>query len=257
MPDRPDLFSSSPSRTRRGQAVRQLIVAWLIFAAMMTLFAELGVDFRLADLWYALEGGRWSLEHAWWTQRVLHDAGRTLSISMGAVLIVALVLSGVSPRWRRWRRPLGYLFLAVAASTLSVSLLKQTISMDCPWDLARYGGDRDSIGLFAARPADYPDTACFPAGHASAGYAWIALYFFFARVAPRWRRAGLAVGLGLGLAFGIAQQLRGAHFLSHDLWTLMICVTWSRLLALWLLPQPHPGHRFRPAHPTLPGAPDT
>lgn len=256
MPDRHAPPSSAPPSAWRRQALRQLLLAWLAFAVAMALFAQLGVDFRLADLWYALEGHHWSLEHAWLTQRVLHDGGRKLSISMGVVLIAALALSWVSPRLRRWRRPLGYLFLAVAASTLSVSLLKQTISMDCPWDLARYGGDRDFIGLFATRPSGYPDTACFPAGHASAGYAWIALYFFFTSVAPRWRRAGLAVGLGLGLAFGIAQQLRGAHFLSHDLWTLMICLTWSRLLALWLLPQFRPGHRFQPAHPTLPRAND-
>jgi membrane-associated PAP2 superfamily phosphatase len=29
--------------------------------------------------------------------------------------------------------------------------------------------------------------------------------------------------LSVGLIFGISQQLRGAHFISHDLWTLAIC----------------------------------
>ncbi len=31
------------------------------------------------------------------------------------------------------------------------------------------------------------------------------------------------IGLVAGLIFGISQQLRGAHFLSHDLWSLTIC----------------------------------
>ena len=30
-------------------------------------------------------------------------------------------------------------------------------------------------------------------------------------------------GLVDGTGFGVAQQLRGAHFLSHDLWTAAIC----------------------------------
>lgn len=33
----------------------------------------------------------------------------------------------------------------------------------------------------------------------------------------------LALPLTLGLVFGIGQQLRGAHFLSHDLWTAWLC----------------------------------
>jgi membrane-associated PAP2 superfamily phosphatase len=40
------------------------------------------------------------------------------------------------------------------------------------------------------------------------------------------------VGLVAGGVFGAAQQLRGAHFLSHDLWTLATCWTVSLLLFL-------------------------
>jgi membrane-associated PAP2 superfamily phosphatase len=44
----------------------------------------------------------------------------------------------------------------------------------------------------------------------------------------------LYAALGIGLLFGIAQQVRGAHMLSHDLFTLAICwsscLVWSVLL---------------------------
>ena len=53
----------------------------------------------------------------------------------------------------------------------------------------------------------------------------MALYFFFLRVAPRWRHAGLGIGLLAGTVFGLAQQLRGAHFLSHDVASMAVC--WS------------------------------
>jgi membrane-associated PAP2 superfamily phosphatase len=39
----------------------------------------------------------------------------------------------------------------------------------------------------------------------------------------RWRRWGLFAGIALGLIFGLGQQLRGAHFFSHDVWTAAIC----------------------------------
>ncbi|RYE95440.1 MAG: hypothetical protein EOO41_05650, partial [Methanobacteriota archaeon] len=82
-------------------------------------------------------------------------------------------------------------------------------------------------------------SGCFPAGHASAGYAWVALYFCALALRPAWRMPALWMGIAAGLLFGIAQQLRGAHFLSHDLWSLAVC--WGTALALYwvMLARPH------------------
>jgi len=80
-----------------------------------------------------------------------------------------------------------------------------------------------------------PRGVCFPAGHSSAGFAWVSLYFFALLVHPAWRWRGLAVGLVAGGVFGLAQPLRGAPFLSHDLWTLATC--WAISLGLYLLVQ--------------------
>jgi membrane-associated PAP2 superfamily phosphatase len=126
-------------------------------------------------------------------------------------------------RWRAWRRPLACLALSVLLSTLLVAWIKSWSNVDCPWDLVRYGGQHAYVDLFAARLAQPSTGRCFPAGHASAGYAWMAAYFLLLAVRPAWRRYGLSAGIVLGLAFGFAQQLRGAHFLSHDLWSAALC----------------------------------
>jgi membrane-associated PAP2 superfamily phosphatase len=73
---------------------------------------------------------------------------------------------------------------------------------------------------------------CFPAGHASAGYAWISSYFFGLYYQSRWRWVGLGASMIAGAVFGFVQQIRGAHFISHDIWTLAIC--WFFSLALFL-----------------------
>jgi membrane-associated PAP2 superfamily phosphatase len=204
----------------------------------------LALDFRLADALYGLQGGEWGLKDHFLLQDWLHHGGRTLSQWMGGVVILLLLASLLPTPLRPWRRPLLFLFLAVAGSALTVSILKHLVSMECPWDLTRYGGEWPFVGLFAWRPSGMPDTACFPAGHASAGYAWLALYFFLSATLPRLRWLGLAMGLVLGLAFSITQQLRGAHFLSHDLWTLMLCWTISAALASWLLPRRRQSERL-------------
>lgn len=47
----------------------------------------------------------------------------------------------------------------------------------------------------------------------------MALYFLAPERSRTLARIGLAIGLLLGVIFGIAQQSRGAHFVSHDLWS--------------------------------------
>lgn len=205
----------------------------LLYLLAFTWLALLHGDFWWADRLYAWSGHAWTLQRHWLAESVLHVGGRSLSALAWVLVLAACVLSSLRPRWREWRRPLLYLLLSVAVTTLIAGLLKSVTGMDCPWDLLRYGGERPFVGLLEARPLSLPRAACFPAGHASGGYAWIALYFFWRVTRPRWRYYGLAIGLGLGAAFGLAQQLRGAHFLSHDLTTLAIA--WFVALGLYQL----------------------
>ncbi len=200
------------------------------FVLATAILIPLRGDLWLADRLYAWEGHRWALQQGFVTQHLIHVMGKRLSTLGWYGVALLLIASGSFPRLKAWRRPLCFLLLATALSTAAVGTLKLWTDMDCPWDLARYGGSRPFVDLFTARPALLPHAACFPAGHASAGYAWVALYFFFLATRPRLRWLGLGFGLAVGLLFGFAQQLRGAHFLSHDLWTLAIC--WSVALLL-------------------------
>lgn len=191
-------------------------------------------DQWLADQLFRLEGGQWALKDAWLTSHVIHRGGKKLSVLASIITLAALLRACFSTQRRNIRRPLLYLLLAVALSTGLVSLLKLTTHMDCPWDLSRYGGLRPFVGLFDPRPADMASAACFPGGHSSAGYAWVALYFFALLLKPAWRWPALIVPLLLGATFGLGQQLRGAHFLSHDLWSLGISWLVAVSLYLWM-----------------------
>jgi membrane-associated PAP2 superfamily phosphatase len=77
-----------------------------------------------------------------------------------------------------------------------------------------------------------PHARCFPSAHASSGYSLLALYFLWLERSRRRARLGLLAGIGMGLLFGIAQQARGAHFLSHDVWSAMM--VWLTCLTLYV-----------------------
>ena len=202
-----------------------------------SLLMDGGGDFWVADHLYRLQGSRWALRDAWLTNNLLHRGGKNLSTLLAIVVAATCIWA-----WRKKRSnnctahlrwPLLYLFCAYVIGALTVSALKSFTNMDCPWNLVRYGGARVFVGLFETRPPGMPRGVCFPAGHASAGYAWVSLYFFTLMVRPAWRWMALAAGLMIGAIFGWTQQVRGAHFLSHDLWTLLIC--WVVALGLFMV----------------------
>lgn len=228
------LVSSAPNAPVHASTFLRRHLGWPLLAilAASTLLMAGGGDQWLADQLYRLEGHQWLLQNAWTTSQLVHKGGKWLSAATTLLVIVLCFHAWRHERAAAWRWPLLYLVLAVALGTGVVSLLKSATNMDCPWDLARYGGLREYVGLFATRPQGMPRGVCFPAGHSSAGFAWVSLYFMALLVRPAWRWRGLAIGLVAGGVFGAAQQLRGAHFLSHDLWTLATCWTISLLLYL-------------------------
>jgi membrane-associated PAP2 superfamily phosphatase len=224
---RRDAIDSSQRRDWRFDQCVLPLAAFLIINFALTM---LGGDVWIASHLYAWEGGHWALKQSILTQNVIHQDGKQLSVLAWLAVAIATMIAFFRPGLRAWRWPLLRLGLSVLLATSIVAILKHVTHMDCPWDMQGFGGNAPYFGLFDPRPTDRA-SGCFPAGHASAGYAWVALYFFFASVRPRWRWTGLGIGLGAGAVFGLSQQLRGAHFMSHDAWTLVIC--WTVALVMY------------------------
>ncbi|MFD0740211.1 phosphatase PAP2 family protein [Lysobacter koreensis] len=201
-----------------------------VLLALATVLMAWHADQWFADRLYAWQGHHWTLRFNFVTETLIHVLGRDLSTAAWLGVLAAWIVVRTRPGLSLWRRPLACLLVSTLLATALVAWVKSWSNMDCPWDLVRYGGDRAFVGLFGLRPVGMARGVCFPAGHASAGYAWMALYFFCLATRPRWRWAGLSVGVGLGVLFGFSQQLRGAHFLSHDLWT--AAISWLTALGV-------------------------
>lgn len=178
---------------------------------------------------------RWGLRDAWITKALVHDGGRVFVAMFACAVAGCGVASLFMVRIAHWRRGLWYLLGSAMVSALAVAALKELTHIACPWDLTRYGGTYPYVRNFSAQP-DAFSGACFPAGHASAAYAWLGAYYVAYEYAPRCKGWALSLVLGAGVLFGFDQQLRGAHFLSHDLWTLAICWSCATILYLWIPP---------------------
>ena len=199
-----------------------IIQPLLLLLAVTSLIGIFDLDRILADYLYHLEGGHWAWRNTWLAEVFFHRGGRTLAQLLGVGVIGAFIGSCWRPALRPHRRALGYLVLALIGGTVLVSALKASLAVSCPWDFQRYGGDLAYASVLE-QLLQRTGKGCFPAGHASAGYVWVATYFLGLHYQARWRLVALAAALLAGLTLGLVQQFRGAHFLSHDVWTLAVC----------------------------------
>ncbi len=223
-----------------------LFIPLLLFVLLAGLLELLPIDLYVADLIYQAGGAGWTLQDSVLFSDILHTDAKALVKVLAVMLFALAVVSQFVTRMQPYRRAIWYLALVMPLSGLLVGIGKEISHVDCPWDLLRYGGEHPYLHLFEPHPGNFKYGKCFPAAHAGAGFTFLALYFFLAALRPEWKRYGLMVGIVLGLLFGITQQIRGAHFVSHDLWTAAIC--WFNSLAWY----GYALHRKRDAVPALP-----
>lgn len=195
----------------------------LLLAASAILAEYSGLDLWLSTNIYEISGSQWSYKTHWITEGLIHQGGRSLVAVIFTVMITVFIVSFFFKAVRPWRRASCYVISSALLSVLLVSALKSISNIDCPWGLDLYGGDRPYLLLFETRPDSLANAKCFPAGHASGAYAWLGVFFLAKYYFDRYQYTALSLVVTIGVIFGIAQQIRGAHFLSHDLWTIAIC----------------------------------
>ena len=194
---------------------------WVTLALLTVALAwdASGLDMAFAHLAGGPGGFPW--RDNWVLAVVFHEGARRFAwvVALGICLAVWWPLGPLARIGQRDR-------LQLAASTLlgalAVSVLKAGSHTSCPWELSDFGG----LAQYASHwslASDGGAGRCFPAGHAASGFTFVGGYFAFRTTSPRLARAWLAAALGAGILLGLAQQWRGAHFMSHTLWSAVVC----------------------------------
>jgi membrane-associated PAP2 superfamily phosphatase len=202
-------------------------------AALLLLSLEATDVDRIIERWFfdaAAGGFPWRYDA--FLEVVLHQWGKYIVVLIGCLVAGGLLLSYVVQALAPHRRVLLYLLLALSLAPATVTAVKSFSNKYCPWDLAEFGGFLPYTRLLDTPPPTLKPGRCFPAGHASAGFALLAFYFVGRATGNRTlARAGLAAGLGMGVILGFGRMVQGAHFLSHTLWSGLIC--WTVMAGLY------------------------
>lgn len=219
-----------------------LAATLILLAGTFALFQFTNLDISLQDHCYDFNQHRWLVEKQDTLPRILFYTGPKVVLGVASGILLLWLLLPV--RWRPkplrqfqlpWpHRRLWFVLLCIAIIPATIGLMKRRSDLYCPWSVDRYGGDRPHLHFFDPLPANYPPDCgkCFPAGHASGGFALLGLYYLGESRRGRW--LGLTIGMLAGWTMGIYQMLKGAHFLSHTMVTMLIAAAIAQALA-WVM----------------------
>ncbi len=187
-----------------------------------------GLDLPISRLFGDAHGFAW--HDQWFAERVLHDGARWIGWLLGAVLLVNIWQP--LPFARATSRPVRVWWAVTTLVAVGLIPLLKTVSLtSCPSSLAEFGGTARYVSHWALTVTDGGPGRCFPSGHATAAFCFLAGYFALRDRAPRAARRWLIATIACGTVLALVQVVRGAHYVSHSLWTAWWC--WALAVISW------------------------
>lgn len=217
-----------------------------LLLSLAVFFEYSGFDVWWVSHFFDFQNNQWPYKHHWFFDNIVHSGGQWFYRIIVFLWLVTFILINIKQGLKQYRKIFLYFLCASAAGPIIVGIGKRLTHIYTPWDLRLFEGSQPYIKLLDHVPSGAPIGHAFPAGHASVGYCFISLYFVMLRFHSSYRIIGLVSGICLGLFFGLGQQVRGAHFPSHDLITLIIC--WYSALFVYLLFYPNERISREPQH---------
>jgi membrane-associated PAP2 superfamily phosphatase len=165
---------SSISSEQRPCISRPYALVSLILLIIFLAWDSTVWDMQLATIWGDPNG--FALRDHWWMAQIMHSGARNLGWIFFLTLFIGI--------WRPWGalRALATadrvsLFLSVLSALLCGTLIKGFSQTSCRWDLQAFGGVAPYVSHWNLGVRDGGGGHCFPAGHASTGFAFMAAYF--------------------------------------------------------------------------------
>ena len=205
-------------------SARRALISFILLILTVIIADLTAIDLRFQRLMYNSEHAQWLWQSAEPIKRFLfYDGIKIALVVLALCLLVVAVAGGRFTATRPYRRGARIVLLSLIIVPVTVSALKATTHVACPRDLVQFDGEDRYIGI--SRSVLDPDAQaaarrCFPAGHASGGFALLSLFFLFHT--QRARGAAVVVALTVGSIMGGYKMMIGDHFLSHTVVTVLL-----------------------------------
>lgn len=184
------------------------------------------LDLTLISPWVD-SAGQFPFKDSWFLATLNHRYVKNIIILIYCFYFFTWIASFKFKKLKPLRHDYAYFFFASMLCTILIGFIKAHSAHACPWDMTVPTNTGFTWNFSAI------DGHCFPGGHASTGFALMTGYFVYFKSNTKRAYFFLITGLILGFTMGWAQMMRGAHFLSHNLWTAWI--TWLINFIVYML----------------------
>jgi len=211
---------------------QQLIVTLCMLLLTILLFGISTFDIHIEDTFFNTQSHTWILDRELQPYKfIFYNGIKRLLIFIAVGFLIALIFFHKKNIIQRYKKGILTVILSAILVPLVVGGLKKYTNMPCPKDEIHYGGTYPKTAVWEKYTPIYaqkPPIKCWPAGHASGGFALMSLFFLFKR--RRNRYIALGGALLVGWSMGLYKMLIGDHFFSHTVITMILA--WLLILIL-------------------------
>lgn len=205
-----------------------------IFALIITIlfFEFTNVDIWLQNYFYNFETHKWLIDRNEPILKfIFYNGIKKLLIIFAVLILLSLIFFRKKRIIQEYKKGLILVVLAAILIPVIVGGLKATTNTPCPKNIEHFGGVYPDIKVLDSYPKDFhqkKNIKCWPAGHASGGFALFSLFFLFK--SRKNRKRALLLAMTAGWSMSLYKMFIGDHFLSHSIITMEIA--WLIVLIL-------------------------
>lgn len=206
---------------------KQLLLTVALLAISMVLFQLTDLDQTVQDLFFDFQTQQWLIDRNDHLLDLIFYSGiKKVLILFAVTVLIALVFFRKKTIVQTYQKGLLIVLLSAIFVPAVVGGLKAVSNTPCPKDIRHYGGNYPDIKVFDTYPEGFKQECkirCWPAGHASGGFALLSLFFLFKSASNR--KKAIFFALLVGWSMGMYKMLVGDHFLSHTVITMLLAWT--------------------------------
>ena len=213
---------------------KQIYITSALLFIVIIFFGINDFDIKVQNYLFDFNSNTWILDKDLEPYKFFfYDGIKKILIIFALLLLIAILFFRKTILVQKYKKGIMIVILSSILVPLIVGGLKRETNMPCPKNELLYGGKLIRTAVWESYPLPYenmPHIKCWPAGHASGGFALLSLFFLFKKQKNRFIALGIAFTIGWSM--GIYKMFIGDHFLSHTLITMLLA--WLIILFITL-----------------------
>lgn len=207
-----------------------------IIMAVLTPFTPY-LDISIAQYFYHLGSSYSSHFITNEYNQLIYHYGVVPAEIVSVLSFIALVMSYLSKKWKKWRSPalLLVLTMAIGSGLITHVILKDHWGRPRPRQVIEFGGSQSFHPYYIPDFFNTNPSKSFPCGHCTMGFFFFALALAGKRLGSKSLcYIGYSLAFILGILLSITRMSQGGHFLSDTLWGGLI-MWYTALICDWMI----------------------